>query len=246
MCRVSRKAIISALVIGLKLCLCLLCLPWTSLWVYVTPGSYPPLLLIFRRWLRSRNVLKTMRDWISISGEGLVPHIPWFPQAAPAKAALDIHCLGHFIDCFSWSYLHPACISFTPHPLVQAFPALPFTSAGCSFLSESFPSFDNRLSCFYPVVSPSSLLPFPSLPRAANGCPGVVGFINFFSEKIPFSLISLVFWELVCSFSLIRCAQQLQFDCGKALVFVWRRQDRSNPPLPRLIWTAPLASSHYF
>lgn len=135
----SRKAIISALVLGLMLCLCLLCLPWASLWACVTPDSYPPPLFIFRKWLRNRNILKITRDCISISGEGVVPHIPLLTQAAPAKAALVIDCLGHFRDCFSWSYLHSPFTSFTPHPPTHAFELHPSRLLGAPFC-QTLPS----------------------------------------------------------------------------------------------------------
>lgn len=111
----SRRAIISAFVIGLMSLSSL-----SSMDIFMSM-CYPRLLsspaVYLQRWQRSRN---TLRNLISISGEGLVLHVPWLSQAVPAKAALVIiHCLGHFSDCFSLSYLHSPFASFTPHPPTQ-------------------------------------------------------------------------------------------------------------------------------
>lgn len=96
---ISRKAIISVLVLCLMFCLCLPCLPWTSLWVCVIPGSCPPLPFICRRWLRSRKAPNATRDWSHTSSQGLIPRIPWFTWATPVKVALVLPSFSSTNHC---------------------------------------------------------------------------------------------------------------------------------------------------
>lgn len=164
---IPRKAINPVLILGLMLWFCLLCLPWTSLWVCVTPDSCPPLLFIFRRWLRSRNILKTTKDWTWISGEGLARRIPWPPQA---KAALLGLCFCHFSVCFSWSYLGSPFASFTPHPLTKAFQLLPSHLRGAPF-HQTLSRFWKGLSIFLSHGNPQLTAASPS--SSANHCRGI-------------------------------------------------------------------------
>lgn len=153
---IPRKAINFAFVLGLVLCLPWLL--WTSLWACVTPDSCPPL-FIFRRWLRSKNILKSTRDFIS--GKGLVPHVPGLPKlpqlkplsslpawVASATALIRVICIhpSHFsfliLPCRLSSFAQRICKVLI---FVRSFPQ--FWQQSLSLLSQSKP----QLTAVFPL-----------------------------------------------------------------------------------------------
>lgn len=238
---VPRKAVNSVLVLGLMLRLCLLCLPWTSLWVCVTPDSRPPPLFVFRRWLRSRNILKTVRG--SVPGEGLVRRIPWPPQN---KAALLSLCFCHFtVRLVEVVRVHPSHPSL--HILSPRLSSFNLLICEVFLFVRRFLGFEEDFLSFITWWAPAhcclALLFRQPLQRDILESTGLK---NIFSEKVPCSLSSAMFWNLVCRSLLIGCTQQLEFDSKKTVVFTRRDRNREYPPVPRLIWTSAPASSHYF
>lgn len=179
------------------------------------PNSCPPLLFIFERWLRKKGSTKGCEESNPLLS--LNPLLSW--TACVTLLLLELHT-------------HSAFLSFVSHP-----PRLSrFTLLMCWVLPFiTLPHCDNRLF-FYPLLSPSSPQAFPSLPIiTASSVFESIGFINIFSEKMPFSLISQVRWKLICQSSLIYCAQQLVFNYGKAPVVRWRAQTEAFPfPAPSM------------
>lgn len=211
---ISRKAIISVLVLCLMFCLCLLCLTWTSLWVHVT--QIPVLLCC----------LSLKGGW----GEGKYQRL-WGIESTPViESTLVMDSLRHFAVVGVTYTLSFSILRFSPS---QAFQIHPSHVLGAPFYHA--PSLWQQ-TFFYPLLSPSSPQAFPSLPViTASSIFESIGFINIFSEKMPFSLISQVRWKLICQSSLIYCAQQLVFNYGKAPVVRWRAQTEAFPfPAPSM------------
>lgn len=137
---------------------------------------------------------------------------------------LSLNPLLSWTACVTWLLLelcmHSAFPAFISHPPRLSSFALHICWV---LLFVTLPHCDNRLF-FYPLLSPSSPLSFAFLPViTASSIFESIGFINIFSEKMPFSLISQVLWKLICQSLLIYCAQQLVFNYSKAPV-IWRGQ----------------------
>lgn len=112
---ISREAVICVCVLGLLLCL------WLHLYENMLPQLLPSPIAHLQEVTKEQQTSKTMRDWISVPGEGLIPHIPCFRESFPAcvpSGTAELHLFA-----FTLHILH----SWSSHP------ALPFTAAECTF-----------------------------------------------------------------------------------------------------------------
>lgn len=163
---ISRKATIFICVLGLLLCLCLLCLHGH---LYVLPQT-PAL-----PTAHLQKVTKEQEHIQNHEGLNLCLRGGTRPPYSLSHPALVIPCLGPFSNCLSCSYLHSP---FTSSLLIlpPRLPSFALHSCWMNFLSDSFPSFDKRLSLLHPILSPSLLLLFPSFSlTTANGSPWLHG-----------------------------------------------------------------------